>query len=181
MMLPMPQAQLPIFPAGATRINDRLAFERQGNQVVYINGHLPIFTHECNDLATFRLFTSQLIANGSASQGDIVRAFAVSMTTVKRCCKLLRESGAKGFFRPPARKQGHRLTPEVLATVQELLDRDIGVPAISREIGVLASTLHKALDTGRLKAFKKKTETKIEAAPPAKASAATEIKEQPLE
>ena len=79
------------------------------------------------------------------------------MTTVKRCCRILRERGAGGFFRAPERKRGHKLTPEVLASAQDLLDRGFGIPAISTELGVLASTLHKALDSGRLKAVKKKT------------------------
>ena len=153
----MPQAQLPIFPTGATKINERLAFERRGEQIVYINGHLPVFTHECKDTASFRFFTTQLIANGSATQGDIVRAFAVSMTTVKRSCRVLRERGASGFFRPPERKRGHRLTPEVLSAAQDMLDRGFGIPVIAAELGVLASTLHKALDSGRLRHVKKKT------------------------
>jgi transposase len=152
----MPQAQLPIFPTGATIINERLAFERRGEQIVYINGHLPVFTHDVKDTASFRLFTTQLIANGSATQGDIVRAFGVSMTTVKRCCRLLRERGVSGFFRPPQRKRGHRLTPEVLARAQDMLDRGLGVPVIAKELGVLASTLHKAIDSGRLRRVKKK-------------------------
>ena len=42
---------------------------------VYINGHLPVFTHESKDTASFRFFTTQLIANGSATQGDIVSLF----------------------------------------------------------------------------------------------------------
>jgi hypothetical protein len=155
----MPQAQLPIFPTGATIINERLAFERRGEHVVYVNGHLPVFTHEVKDTASFRLFTTQLIANGSATQGDIVRAFAVSMTTVKRCCRVLRERGTGGFFRPPERKRGHRLTPEVLAAAQDMLDRGLGIPVIAGELGILASTLHKAIDSGRLRRVKKKTAT----------------------
>lgn len=155
----MPQAQLPIFPAGATLINERLGIERRGEQIVYINGHLPVFTHEVKDTASFRLFTTQLIANGSATQGDIVRAFAVSMTTVKRSCRVLRERGVSGFFRPPERKKGHRLTPEMLVAAQDLLDRGLNIPAIAQELGVLASTLHKAIASGRLRHLKKKTLT----------------------
>jgi len=140
-------------------INERLAFERRDEQIIYINGHLPVFTHEAKDTASFRLFTTQLIANGSATQGDIVRAFAVSMTTVKRCCRVLRERGTGGFFRPPERKRGHRLTPEVLAAAQDMLDRGLGIPVIAGELGILASTLHKAIDSGRLRRVKKKTAT----------------------
>jgi transposase len=153
----MPQLQLPLFPAGTTAINTELAFERREEQVVYFNGQLPVFTHTTQDLASFRFFTTQLIVNGTASQGEIVKAFGVPLTTVKRCCRLYRERGASAFFQPPARRQGHRLTPEKLAEAQALLDEGKTVPTISAQLGILASTLHKAIDDGRLKQFKKKT------------------------
>ena len=76
-----------MFPAGTTLINSDLAFCRQDNQVVYVNGHLPVFTHGAEDLVAFRIFTTQLIVNGTASYGEIVRAFGVPMTTVKRYVK----------------------------------------------------------------------------------------------
>jgi transposase-like protein len=153
----MPQLQLPVFPAGTTAINVELAFERHEEQVVYFNGHLPVFTHRASDLASFRLFTTQLIVNGTASQGEIVKAFGVPLTTVKRCCRLYRERGAGAFFKPPARRHGHRLTPEKLAAAQALLDAGQTVPAISAQLGILASTLHKAIAAGRLKPLKKKS------------------------
>jgi hypothetical protein len=153
----MPQLQLPVFPAGTTAINPELAFERREDQVVYFNGHLPVFTHTTEDLGSFRFFTTQLIVNGTASQGEIVKAFGVPITTVKRCCRLYRERGASAFFKPPKRQQGHRLTPEKLAEAQALLDEGKSVPAISAQLGILASTLHKAIDDGRLKQSKKKT------------------------
>lgn len=153
----MPQVQLPLFPSGTTAINDELAFERREEQVVYFNGHLPVFTHRTDDLASFRLFTTQLIVNGTASQGEIVRAFGVSRTTVKRGCRRYRERGAGAFFKPPVRRRGSRLTPERLAQAQRLLDQGLRVPQISAVLGILPSTLHKALDDGRLQGAKKKT------------------------
>jgi len=153
----MPQVQLPVFPVGTTAINAELAFECRDDQVVYFNGHLPVFTHTTKDVASFRFYTTQLIVNGTASQGEIVKAFGVPLTTVKRCCRLYRERGARAFFKSAARRRGHRLTPEKLAAAQALLDEGKGVPAISVQLGILASTLHKAIDDGRLKQFKKKT------------------------
>jgi len=152
----MPQVQLPVFPQGTTSITSELAVARGVDQVVYYNGHLPVFTHEVKDLASFRLFTTQLIINGTASQGDIVKTFGVPITTVKRCCKRFRQRGAAAFFRPAERRQGTRLTAAVLAQVQALLDQGTSVPAISRQLKILASTLHKAIDDGRLRQFKKK-------------------------
>ena len=58
----MPQIQLPIFPVSSTAITSELAFEQRDGQVYYFNGHLPVFTHPVDDIASFRFFTSQLIA-----------------------------------------------------------------------------------------------------------------------
>lgn len=152
----MPQVQLPLFPSGTTLINEELAFERRQDQVVYFNGHLPVFTHRTDDLASFRFFTTQLIVNGTATQGQIVRAFGVPLTTVKRSCRAYRERGAAGFFKPLARREGRRLTAERLAQAQRLLDQGQTVPQLSAALGILPTTLHKALDDGRLQGAKKK-------------------------
>ena len=147
----MPQIQLPIFPASSTAITDELAFEQSDGQVFYFNGHLPVFTHAAGDLGAFRLFTSQLIANGSASQSQIARAFGVPLVSVKRACKKLREEGAAGFFRPRPPRQGNKLTAEILPEAQALLDAGMAVPAMGEHLGVLPNTLHKAIRAGRLK------------------------------
>ena len=105
----MPQIQLPIFPASSTPITSELAFQERDSVVWYFNGHLPVFSHPVTDIASFRFFTSQLIANGNASQSEISRAFGVSLVSVKRACKTLRDEGAAGFFRPPVPRQGHKL------------------------------------------------------------------------
>jgi hypothetical protein len=44
-----------------------------------------------------------------------------------------------------------------LREAQAWLDEGKRVPAISAQLGILANTLHKAIDDGRLKQFKKKT------------------------
>ena len=67
-ILGMPQVQLPLFPVGTTAINRELGFVRGPEQVVYYNGHLPVYTHPPDDLASFRFFSTQLIINGSATQ-----------------------------------------------------------------------------------------------------------------
>ncbi len=152
----MPQVQLPLFPAGSTHLNESLAVECRDGQVTYFNGHLPVFTHAQEDLAAFRLFTSQLVVNGSASQGDIRRAFGVPKIAVQRAVDRYRAGGAAAFFVPPKPRRGRKLTPEVLGQVQALLDQGQSVPQISAQMGVLANTIHKAIRAGRLRADAKK-------------------------
>jgi Helix-turn-helix domain len=147
----VPQIQLPIFPAASTAITRELAFEQRDGQVYYFNGYLPVFCHGVDDIASFRFFTSQLIANGSASQGQISRAFGVPLITVKRMCKKLREHGATAFYQPPMPVKGHKLTPDLIAEAQTLLDEGLPVPAIGKKLGVLPNTIHKAISYGRLK------------------------------
>jgi transposase-like protein len=152
----MPQLQLPIFPNGLTSITEDLAFQREEGRVVYFHGLMSVFQHDEKDLKSFRMFTSQLIANGTVRQRDVVRAFGVPLATVKRYMKLHREHGAAGFFRPPRRRSASVLTPEVKQRAQSLLDEGKSVPEVSSEIGVAGDTLRKAIQAGRLHAFKKK-------------------------
>ena len=152
----MPQLQLPIFPEGLISITEDLAFQRQDGQVVYYHGLMPVFQHGEKDLKSFRMFTSQLIANGTVRQRDIVRAFGVPLATVKRYMKVHREQVTAGFFRPPRRRSASVLTPEVKQRAQALLDEGASVPKVSLAVGVAGNTLHKAIQAGRLHAFKKK-------------------------
>src|SRR5437867_12789558 len=92
----MPQMQLPIFPAGVTEINNRVAVEAKDGQVCYVHGHLPVFQHEEVDVKSFRMFTSQMIVAGTGEPKEIVEAFGVWVVTVKRYMKVYRVDGAKG-------------------------------------------------------------------------------------
>jgi hypothetical protein len=158
----MPQVQLPIFPAGSVEINHDLACRSEGDRVIYYNGHLPVFTHAKNDLASFRLFTSQLILQGSATQGHIAQAFGVPLVAIKRATKIFRERGAAGFFRPKPRREGSRLNAEKLEQAGLLLRHGQPLPVVSQQTGVLTDTLRKAITAGRLPAVKK---TKLRSRP----------------
>lgn len=153
----MSQVQLPIFPAGSVEINRELACRCEGDRVIYYNGHLPVFTHSKNDLSSFRLFTSQLIVQGSATQGHIAQAFGVPLVAIKRATKIFRDRGAAGFFQPKPRREGSKLNTEKLEHARLLLRQGHSLPVVSQQTGVLADTLRKALAAGRLPAVKKTT------------------------
>ena len=152
----MPQLQLPIFPAGTTPITAELAFDCQGGKVTYLNGHLPVFEPAQEDLAAFRLFTSQMVVNGTVSQAEIARAFHVPAKTVKRYVKRLLEGSAKSFFETPRRRSASVLKGEVKEQAQALLDEGQAGPEVARKLGVLPNTLHKAIRAQRLHQPKKR-------------------------
>ena len=148
----MPQMQLPIFPAGVTEINSRVAVETKEGQVCYVYGHLPVFQHEETDLRSFRMFTSQMIVTGSVKPREIVETFGVSIVTVKRYLKVYREQGAKGFYETkPRHSSASKLKEQILERAQELLNEGGSVPEVAEEINVLPNTIHKAIRAGRLR------------------------------
>jgi hypothetical protein len=153
----MPQRQLPIFPAGVTEINPSVAVQKEGKQIWYIHGHLPVFHHHEEDVQSFRMFTSQMIINGTVKPKEIAQVFGVPPITVKRYVKVFREQGAKGFYESKPRKSSASvLKGEVLEQARSLLKQGRSVPEASSELNVFANTLHKAIRTGRLPAPQKK-------------------------
>jgi transposase len=152
----MPQRQLPIFPAGVTEINSQIAVEKNAGTVYYIYGHLPVFHHPEDDVQGFRMFTSQMIINGTVEPKEIVQTFGVPMITVKRYVKVFRERGAQGFYvAQPRHSSASVLKGEVLERAQQLLEEGRSVPEVAQELNLLANTLHKAIRAGRLPQQKK--------------------------
>ena len=151
----MPQLQLPLFPVGAVQVTPDLACRCEPDSVVYFHGQLPVFSHQRDDVASFRMFTAQLIVQGSATCGQIQRAFGVPLISIKRSTKLYRERGAAGFFAPKPRRDGTKLTPAKLAQARALLEAGQPQARVSALTGVLPDTLRKAISCGRLPAQKK--------------------------
>ncbi len=94
----MSQLILPLLPSGSTEINDYLSVKNENGYWYYFVGINPIFSHEENDLASFRMFTSQLIVSGQCRNIDIIKAFGVSPNSVKRGVKKYKKGGIKAFF-----------------------------------------------------------------------------------
>ena len=154
----MPQMHLPFFPDGVEHITSELAFEKKDGQVTYFNGHMPVFVHAADDIATFRMITAQFCLNGNAKQADISRAFGITLISVKRAVKRYRERGVAGFYEEPKRRGPAVLTAEVLIEAQERLDEGWETSEVAKQLGVKRDTLAKAIRAGRLhKPPKKKT------------------------
>ena len=152
----MSQAQLPVFPTGATLINSNLAFERKDDVVVYSTGFQPIFMHTAGDVKSFRMITAQFCVTGNATQAEISRAFGVSLISVKRAVKLYGQKGVAGFFEKRKTRGASVLTPSVLSHAQELLNEGLTVGEVANRLTIKYDTLKKAIKAGRLQDIKKK-------------------------
>jgi transposase len=153
----MPQSLLPIFPAEAIPINELISFCKRDGTVYYFHGTLPVFCHTESDLKAFRMYTSQLVVNGTCTQAELVRAFGISSISMKRYVKKFRAGGSKAFFAPRRKRQPRVLTPEVLKRAQELLVEGQPRSAVAKALELKHDTLSKAVRAGRLVEPLKKT------------------------
>jgi len=97
---------------------------------------MPIFSHQEDDLDSFRTITCQLYTNGSAGQTQIAEAFGIKVQALKRWVKRFREKGSNTFYRPPeTRGNSTVLTPEVRTKAQLLLDTGASVSETARVLG----------------------------------------------
>ena len=152
----MPQALLPIIPAGATPINDLISVVREAKQWTYFYGVYPVFQHPDDDRQSFRMFTAQLCCQGSCTQADVIRCFGVSKNSVLRGVAKYRREGAKGFYQPRRGRGASVMTAEVTAQAQRLLDLGRTRHEVAEELGVQYDTLRKAIRQGRLRACVKR-------------------------
>jgi transposase len=146
----MPQLILPILPSGATEITDILSVRNENGCWFYFAGIFPVFSHDENDQASFRMFTSQLIASGQCRNGAIAKAFGVSPSSVKRGVKKYKKGGIKAFFKPRRGRGGSVLTAEVKKDCQELFDNGWNRNDICEKLHIRYDTLRKAIASGRL-------------------------------
>jgi hypothetical protein len=155
----MPQLQLPMFPEGVTHITSQLAVMKQEGQVTYFNGHMPVFSHDERDIATFRMITSQFCVTGHVKQSEIIRTFGVTSISVKRSVKTYREKGPKGFYAPRVTRGPAVLVEDMVSEIEGRLVGGATPAEIAKELGLKLNTIQKAMREGRIRAPIKKNPT----------------------
>jgi transposase len=147
----IPQAILPLIPAGSTQINDLVSVCRADGQWMYCVGVQPFAVHAADDRRAFLVTIAQLVTTGACRPCEIVRTFGVSKRSVLRGVARLRDGGHESFFvARKGRRSGTVLTKEVLAQAQQQLDEGTAKSAVAARLKVPSDTLRKALADGRL-------------------------------
>lgn len=148
----MGQLLLPIFPLDTQMITMTLGVREQNGTVFYLHSGMPIFSHEKGDLTTFRYITSNLLLQGLCKNQDIVETFHVSIDSVRRWKRVLKEKGEEAFFKPESRHgRSYKLLPDVLDRIQAKLDKGQSVSSIAREENLSEGSIRYAIGLDRLK------------------------------
>jgi len=146
----VPQALLPLIPDGATQVNTLVSIVREDGQWTYFVGVMPVFVHREDDRRSFRMFTAQLVCQGTCRVTEIVQMFGVSKNSVLRSAEKFRKVGVEGFFAPRRGRGPTVMTDEAIAKAQELLKRGSSREEVAEELGIKYDTLRKAINQGRL-------------------------------
>jgi hypothetical protein len=146
----MPERILPLFLDGCQPITEILSYQRKDGTIYYFHGSFPVFNHAQDDSASFKMFTSQLIANGQCRNVDIQRAFGITKISVCRALNKFRKGGSEAFYAPKRVRGAAVLTVDVLSKAQELLDDGVDWRAVADRVNVKRDTLRKAILHGKL-------------------------------
>ena len=112
----MPKGFFPYFSEGMIHINSSLAYQKENGRVYYFNGHhMPVFSHDEEDVQSFKMIMSQFCVNGNAKQAEVNRTFGIPPITMKRAVKTFREQGPSGFFKVKKKKNQEYLLLTCLA------------------------------------------------------------------
>jgi len=144
------QLLLPLIPDGASQINDLLSVMQDGGDWTYFLGSRAAFSHPEADLASFRMYTAQLITQGVCRQCEITKAFGVSSNSVNRSVKKYREEGIPAFYRQRLGRGATVMTDEVVEQAQQLLDAGCSRKETADRLGIKTDTLRKAIVAGKL-------------------------------
>ena len=88
----------PLFPQDITEITTNLTVSKNEGQVIYYQNEFPVFIHAENDMASFKMITSQFCVSGRVKQIQTARTFSIPPVSVKRAVKRYREYGPQGFY-----------------------------------------------------------------------------------
>jgi len=154
----MPQTLLPIFPAESTPISNIVSFQKRDGIVWYFHGCMPVFSHDEKDYESFCMITSQMVVMGQCRQVDIIKAFGVSIISVKRHVKKYREGGPGAFYNQRKKKRKTVWKPEVLNRAQELFNEGKTRKEVEELLKIKRDTLYRAIRSGILVEHKKKVD-----------------------
>ena len=144
-------SRLALLPPNARAINDDLAMLKEDQCIVFFNAAGPIYSCMEGDRTGIRLAAVTLIRQRLAGVSAIARALGLHRSTISRHLKEFDAGGADalvGQQRGP--KHAHKLTPTILREAQRLLDDQVAITDVAKELGVSRRAIYHAFERGLL-------------------------------
>jgi transposase len=157
------QRVLPLNPAGASEINDRVGIVKDGSQVAYYAYGVALFVHDANDKVGGRVAIQQLLGLKVATKEEVSKTLGMTTTTLYRQQQRMKADGIGGLVEMKRGPHGaHKLTGEKLIQSQQLTGEGYSNREIARRVGVSEGTIRHAFRKGWLNHPVKKAEKKGE-------------------
>jgi transposase len=137
-------------PSGASKINDILSVTREAGYLRYYLGTFQIGFHKEDDAGSFKSKICELVFSGSCRNVDVLNAFGISPTSLKRWLRQYDKNGAEIFHRLPNTRGGTVLTDEVKREAQRLLNLGLSRKEVAKELSISYDVIRKAIKDGRL-------------------------------
>jgi hypothetical protein len=127
-------------------VNDRVWFEdRDGVRVVCVR-NTPFYTYDLDDKVQHLFCACQLIESGLAKQCEVVRAFAVSASTLQRARRKVRKHGIAGLVpQKKGPKRRHKGGGAVGRRIVKLRKKGLGRLEIAARLGISEGTVRNVL------------------------------------
>ena len=146
------QLLLPLFPSQTTLINNYLGVFTKDDTVYYLHSGVPVYTHDKEDLKSFRYITSQLIDAKRCKASEVAKTFGIRENLIYHYLKIYREYGAEGIFAEEKRGgKSHKITGSRLLRIQKKLDAGKSNNCIAKEEKISEGSIRYALKAGHLK------------------------------
>jgi prepilin-type processing-associated H-X9-DG protein len=127
-------------------VNDRVWFEDRGGVRVVRVRNIPFYTYELDDKVQHLFCACQLIEAGLVKQCAVVRAFAVSASTLRRARHKVREHGIAGLVpQKKGPKRRHKGGGAVGRRIVRLWTKGLGRLEIAARLGVSEGTVRNVL------------------------------------
>jgi transposase len=146
------QSRLALRLAGTIEINDTVSFLDDGKRMAFFAAGVPLFTYALGDAVGRRVAVAQIIALGLATPTELSVGLGVGRNTLYRQQHRFQAQGVTGLAdEKPGPKGPHKLTEQLLAQAQGLLDEGKSNRAVAERIGVTEGAIRHAISRGWLR------------------------------
>lgn len=132
----------------ATRINDKIAMDRNEDQVIFCTAVGPIFSFRKDDKMGKRLAQGIIVNENLAKPGELAKALGINQSTVFRNAQIFKDKGAAGFFDNRSNRTPYRFTKDKQRIVKHLLDQGSTIVSAADKVGISEGCVRHALRKG---------------------------------